>query len=364
MKFYKLYHDSSLYYVNFFCPTGTGDVDEIAHFIEHLLFYGHKSIAGEKIYCLFEEWGTFLNAYTTSTYICLFYCIDKEYLEQSLDIIIQCILEFSVDEKDFLQEKELIKKEIWQLYSSRKYILFNNGINLAQRKLAQIDEISHEELMAYYERNYSYEKWRCLVLGPEFVETSINELKISTGFIRCKKVNLSKGDTPKAKMSSGKTIRIELSAIATPYIYNNLFLDAINFMFGKGYKCCLDQTFLVQNNADRIITIGEGYRQHIRYIIGVYGDFDGTISRIKDVLNDRLREFILLPSFHSREIHLLSNKLFKTVEDGARLSNYLISKAVNFNNFNSVYSEITYLNSQSFYWSLINLLKSLDITID
>ena len=84
----------------------------LAHFIEHTLFKGTTHRRAVHILNRLDSVGGDLDAYTTKEYTCIHASFLNEYLDRSLDLISDIVLNSTFPEKELQKEKEVIIDEI------------------------------------------------------------------------------------------------------------------------------------------------------------------------------------------------------------------------------------------------------------
>ncbi len=84
----------------------------ISHFIEHMLFKGTKNRSAKVIAESIEEVGGQINAFTSKEVTCFYIKALDSYLELSLDVLSDMLLNSTFDEKDIEKEKSVILDEI------------------------------------------------------------------------------------------------------------------------------------------------------------------------------------------------------------------------------------------------------------
>ena len=107
-----------------------GDVEGIAHFLEHLLFMGSEKYPVENHYTEFlSKHGGESNAYTSDDHTCYYFSVNSEYLEEGLKIfsrffIDPCLSEKCVDKEMNAVNSEHIKNitsDYWRTLQLLKY---------------------------------------------------------------------------------------------------------------------------------------------------------------------------------------------------------------------------------------------------
>jgi predicted Zn-dependent peptidase len=89
-------------------PTEIG----LAHFLEHCIFKGTQKRKAFHILSRLDDVGGELNAYTAKEEMCIYASFSKQYLERTIDLISDLLLNSNFPEKEINKEKEIIIDEI------------------------------------------------------------------------------------------------------------------------------------------------------------------------------------------------------------------------------------------------------------
>lgn len=84
----------------------------ISHFLEHLVFRGTQKRSARQIKESIEGVGGMLNAFTGEEFTCYFVKIPSRYLELSLDVLSDIVLNARLDSNDIEKERTVILEEI------------------------------------------------------------------------------------------------------------------------------------------------------------------------------------------------------------------------------------------------------------
>ncbi|MFN7170987.1 MAG: M16 family metallopeptidase [Candidatus Omnitrophota bacterium] len=90
----------------------TEKLSGVSHFLEHLVFRGTKRRSARKIKEAIEGVGGMLNAFTAEEFTCYFVKIPAGYLELSLDVLSDIVLNARLDGEDLEKERKIILEEI------------------------------------------------------------------------------------------------------------------------------------------------------------------------------------------------------------------------------------------------------------
>ncbi|MCM8766361.1 MAG: insulinase family protein, partial [Candidatus Omnitrophica bacterium] len=88
------------------------ELSGISHFLEHLVFRGTRKRSARKIKEAIEGVGGILNAFTAEEFTCYFVKIPARYLELSLDVLSDIVLNASLEAEDVEKERRIILEEI------------------------------------------------------------------------------------------------------------------------------------------------------------------------------------------------------------------------------------------------------------
>ncbi len=177
--------------VGFFVEIGTRDEPKnlkgSAHFIEHLVFKGTKSLSSFEIAKSLEAVGGDLNAYTTREYTCFHALSLNEHLEISLGVLCELVCFGKFSNKDFENERQVILQEadmakeqldewIYDLLFQGAYQGHPLGETILGEK-ASLQKLTRTKVKNHYNRTYCGENMIVAVSGNvdhqkvvEFVE--------------------------------------------------------------------------------------------------------------------------------------------------------------------------------------------------
>ncbi len=148
----------------------------ISHFLEHLLFKGSKKFSGKEIKESIEGVGGSLNGFTSEEFTCYLVKVVKKYLNQSLNVLSDMVINPKLASPDIEKERGVIKEEI-RMYRDlpMHYVheLLNQllwpgqplGMNLAGT-LQTISQIGREGLLKYKEKFYNPQNLVIACAGP------------------------------------------------------------------------------------------------------------------------------------------------------------------------------------------------------
>ena len=114
-----------------FINAGTRDELEqesgLAHFIEHTLFKGTQKRRSHHILSRLDSVGGDLDAYTTKEYTCIHASFLNEYLDRSLDLFSDIILNSTFPENELKKEKEVHEKRYSLFSDFQMFFLLNRS---------------------------------------------------------------------------------------------------------------------------------------------------------------------------------------------------------------------------------------------
>lgn len=232
-----------------------------AHLIEHLIFHGHNNANQNEIFSFFEQYGGIINAEVSWSHTCIYFRIDKKYIDTALEYIYQCITNFNITIENYLNEIKIINVENKELnqdlpYNAIDLTVFRNFSNKTQG-FSNFDELNNK-YRQYYDEKY----WKILLIGniEEFDLTNINK-------------NISLASEP-------RTIKSSLNVKKKELIFNTL--NDMNYF-----------TLIVPVNEDEIL---------IKMIQKYY--FDGFLTSIYQHL---VQETAICYSLYSTIINCSNN---------------------------------------------------------
>lgn len=147
-------------HIYLFCDVGpvyeTDDIRGVSHFIEHMCFKGTNKIP--KVKTLFKHYdriGAYFNAYTDSRYTAYTLKCDDNYMENSLQIMSDMILNSNFDKKEFRKEEMVVIEENIQ-DSDDMVQLLNDVMTTILYKGSSFEyPIDH---IKYHKTKYDYDK--------------------------------------------------------------------------------------------------------------------------------------------------------------------------------------------------------------
>jgi predicted Zn-dependent peptidase len=116
--------------IHVFCKVGsnleTETVRGICHFLEHMCFKGTKKmIQPNEIFQKYDQIGAYINAYTEKEYTCYTGKCSDEYVENSIQILSDMILNSTILKKEFTKEQKVIVEENIRNMNDNEWLLFD-----------------------------------------------------------------------------------------------------------------------------------------------------------------------------------------------------------------------------------------------
>jgi predicted Zn-dependent peptidase len=102
--------------IHLFCDLGsiyeTPQVRGVSHFIEHMCFKGTKKIPKAKdIFVEYDKIGAYFNAYTVERFTCYTVKCNDNYIENSIDIVSDMMMNSTFNKKEFTKEYKVVIEE-------------------------------------------------------------------------------------------------------------------------------------------------------------------------------------------------------------------------------------------------------------
>lgn len=134
-----------------FCKVGsiyeTDNVRGVCHFVEHMCFKGtQKIIHPNEIFMNYDEIGAYINAYTEKEYTCYTLKCSDKYVENSVHILADMMLNSTFPIKEFMKEQKVIVEENIRNINDDEWFFFDklNAIFYAGSSFAYpIDSIDY-----------------------------------------------------------------------------------------------------------------------------------------------------------------------------------------------------------------------------
>ncbi|MDI6779261.1 MAG: pitrilysin family protein [Bacteroidota bacterium] len=88
------------------------EVNGISHFVEHMVFKGTKKYNTKQIAKSIEEYGGYLNAFTSKENTCYYGKVLDEHVEKTVDVLSELVLNPTLNPKDIEKEKTVVLEEL------------------------------------------------------------------------------------------------------------------------------------------------------------------------------------------------------------------------------------------------------------
>ena len=171
--------------------TGARDEDAsnagISHFIEHLIFKGSEKLKVNELSTVIEGKGGELNGGTSKDYTNYHFVIAKEYFEQALDGMMDCVMNPVFDPAEIDKERKVVVEEIVRGLDNPGRVLSDKMFALSYNKHPYgrsvigtkeiIEKVTREELVNYYKAHYIPGRMFISVVGDFDTARLINKLK-------------------------------------------------------------------------------------------------------------------------------------------------------------------------------------------
>lgn len=167
-----------------------GCVDEddscrgISHFIEHMMFKGTGSRSARQIASDIDSLGAQINAFTSKESTCYYVRALSSNLEKTCDILIDMMADSLFASEEMAKEKQVVKEEIKMVEDTPEddvqdmlyEVLFKDEplSNSILGTPASLDAISHDDIKAYIDREYTLDNIVVSVSG-NFDENQVCE---------------------------------------------------------------------------------------------------------------------------------------------------------------------------------------------
>jgi len=167
---------NNITYIQVFCDVGsayeTDDIRGASHMIEHMCFKGtHKIPTTKSLMVYYDKIGAYFNAYTQKRLTCYTLKCGDEYIEHSLSIMSDMIMNSKFDKKEFKKEQRVVIEEnirdsdspLDLLVETMEYILYDGSSymypvdTLAYHKR----EMDYDKIVAFY--NLFYQPSRLVI---------------------------------------------------------------------------------------------------------------------------------------------------------------------------------------------------------
>ncbi|MFH1824157.1 MAG: pitrilysin family protein [Candidatus Firestonebacteria bacterium] len=159
----------------------------LSHFIEHLIFKGTKKRGVSQLSQEIESVGGKLNGATSKDYTFYYATIAKDFIDLAIDGLIDSVLNPAFDKDEIEKERKVVVEEILRQEDEPFSTLFNlsnsiSYINHAYKmpvigKKEIIENLSREDIVAYYNKFYVPENMIIVITGDFNTEEIVKKIK-------------------------------------------------------------------------------------------------------------------------------------------------------------------------------------------
>ncbi|MEJ6797290.1 MAG: pitrilysin family protein [Flavobacteriales bacterium] len=198
----------------------------LAHYIEHCIFKGTKKRKTYHILSRLDNVGGEINAYTGKEDTWIYGSFLNEYLDRSLELISDIVLNSTFPQKEIEKEKDVIIDEISsykdspgeQIFDDFEELIFENHPlgNPVLGSEESVAKLSRDHILDFIEKNYSSETMVLSVLG-DYTLAKVKKLA-EKYFESVKRSNTKKGKREEFKIYKPSDIEIEMDTHQVHYI--------------------------------------------------------------------------------------------------------------------------------------------------
>jgi len=159
----------------------------VAHFLEHLFFKGTNAHPTGEFDKLLEGKGAVINAATSKDFTHYFIEIPSEYFDMAVELHADMLLNPQIPRKELEKERKVVLEEIYKDKNSPSEIVYDNLNELLytthpyKRKVIGKSEvigtITREEILDFYNKNYSPSNMVTVVIGDVKTEQVLQKIK-------------------------------------------------------------------------------------------------------------------------------------------------------------------------------------------
>ena len=198
----------------------------LAHYIEHCIFKGTKKRKTYHILSRLDNVGGEINAYTGKEDTWIYGSFLNEYLDRSLELISDIVLNSIFPQKEIEKEKDVIIDEISsykdspgeQIFDDFEELIFENHPlgNPVLGSEESVAKLSRDHILDFIEKNYSSETMVLSVLG-DYTLAKVKKLA-EKYFESVKRSNTKKEKREEFKIYKPSDIEIEMDTHQVHYI--------------------------------------------------------------------------------------------------------------------------------------------------
>ncbi len=202
----------------------------LAHYIEHCIFKGTKKRKTYHILSRLDNVGGEINAYTGKEDTWIYGSFLNEYLDRSLELISDIVLNSTFPQKEIEKEKDVIIDEISsykdspgeQIFDDFEELIFENHPlgNPVLGSEESVAKLSRDHILDFIEKNYSSETMVLSVLG-DYTLAKVKKLA-EKYFESVKRSNTKKEKREEFKIYKPSDIEIEMDTHQVHYIVGGI----------------------------------------------------------------------------------------------------------------------------------------------
>ena len=198
--------DSTLTCIDFWCKGGSNyekrNEEGMAHFLEHMIFKGSKTLKEGEFDLRIESLGGSSNAATGLDDVHYHVLVPPEYIEEALRLLLELLLFPEIDKNAFAMEKEVVLEEISQNIEQPDEIIYMRLLKeccsphrysrpiLGDKKT--IKNIKPKEMKRFHKKHYIGKNCTLAIAGnvPKEIYSIINNSKLKQLKTTKQKVNI------------------------------------------------------------------------------------------------------------------------------------------------------------------------------
>ena len=161
---------------------GTGSIDEdahlgagLSHILEHMLFKGTKTRPANAIAQAVQDVGGYINAYTSFDRTVYWIDVPKAGVATAIDVLADAMMNSTLPAAEYAKEQEVIRREFAMGFDDPDrmagQLLFATAYQRHPYRLPVIglldvfNQLTHEQVMAYYKSRYVPNNFTFVVVG-------------------------------------------------------------------------------------------------------------------------------------------------------------------------------------------------------
>jgi zinc protease len=155
----------------------------MAHFLEHMIFKGTERLAPGVFDAVIENRGGVTNAATSHDYAHFFITTAVQYLEDTLPVLAELLLNAAIPDDEFLRERDVVLEEIRSCHDNPDFVGFQALTQSIYQHHpygrpilgteAQLMERSPEQMRCFHRAHYQPENITVVIVGGVAKETAL-----------------------------------------------------------------------------------------------------------------------------------------------------------------------------------------------